>query len=197
MRRAQRGRSGFTLVEMMLVAGIFGIVGYALMGAVEMGHDSSSQVIGKTRSSSELRGSAGDLSNDLSMANNASVVVNTLPDGNQEVELMQPVGNGPTPAWGVEDPKLGSNPGWKLRFTVAGVQQPGGLDRQLVRQVVDDTGQVRAARILAHGLSGGAGQPPGFTCAWTGSVWVVTVRKRPSQSSHQGEEMSVHVRSRN
>lgn len=188
-------RSGFTVLELAMVMSIFAVIGYAIVGAVDMGNRSSRQVLTQAAANADLRESALWLSDELSMAQAAGIVVTDLPDGNQQLDFQAPIRVGNVLTWGVDEPRLGVNPDWWLRYTVLAVNGGQGVQRQLVRQVVDDLGQVRQTRVVASGLTDEPGEQ-GFSCALVGNVWVIGIST--AQGTHGGErETEFHVRVRN
>lgn len=190
-------RRGFTVVELAMVMAVFTVIGYALVEAVNMGNDSSRQVIGKASTNADLRRSASSLTDELVMAEASGIEVVELKDGNHQLNFMEPISVGAVHDWGVDDPMLGTNAGWNLRYTVETVVQNGAVERRLLRQVVDDGGQVRGSRVVAEGLRSGQAGDPGFSCILAGDVWIVTIRTEQDAWYDGGKEMSFHVRVRN
>ena len=197
MRAEHAARGGFTLLEMMIGVAIFSVVGLALMEAVRMGHDSSTQVILKASSNSELRRSSAAMTDELAMTSAATITVTDLPDGNHQLDFQEPIAVGGVTTWGVDEPMLGVNNDWFIRYTVEAFNLGGALSRRLVRQVIDDTGAVRNTRIVAEGLRDGNAGTPGFSCAQVGEMWVMSIRTEQGHSDSQGKEMVFHVRARN
>ena len=186
-------RAGLTLIELVIAAAIFSVVGYGLAGAVRMGHRSQTMVFEGASANADLRSSAVQLVDELSLASDTSIVVTQLPDGNDQVAFMLPIENGGALDWGVSNYLQGTHVDWTVRYTV----QTSALQRQLVRQIVDDAGQVRAQTIVADGLRPGTAVPPGFGVVRSGAMWVLSIATVGNTSDVHGEEVIFHVKTRN
>lgn len=193
---APRSSSGFTLIETMIALSVFVVIGYALVGAVGMGQSSSRQVISKAGSNAQLRKASLSFTDELVMANGATMTVTDLPDGNHQVDFMLPITVGNVQVWGVDEPMIGPNVGWMIRYTVEAQNGPEGVVNRLLRQVIDDAQVVQSTKVVAEGLRAGVAQP-GFSCVQTGDVWVTTIRTEGDEASSHGKEMEFHVRIRN
>ena len=189
--------AGFTLLETIVAVSVFVVVGYSLFGAVGMGHRSQSLVMQGAESNRQLRASRTVLMDELSTSSDANIVVVTLPDGNHQVDFMLPIEVAGNPTWGVSDRVLGTNENWRVRYTVQTIGAGQGLNRQLVRQVIDATGNVMDSDVVAEGLADGQQFPRGFSMVQTGDVWDISITTAGHAAAAHGEEVDFHVRTRN
>jgi prepilin-type N-terminal cleavage/methylation domain-containing protein len=203
MRRAAR-RSGFTLLEMIVSVAIFTVLTFTLASAVKMAHGSHRAVMDAVAENSSLRRSRDNLLGELKAANGASIAVSAQPDGNDQLTLQLPIEVEGNPVWGVAETKLSSDPaeqvkeGWTVRYTVIAAAMGGGaVDRQLVRQVVDDKGDVQVQVVIAKGLRSGANVPRGFSVVAAGDLWEVSLAFESSTDGGVGKGGVFHVRTRN
>ena len=189
--------AGFTLFETIVAISVFSVIGYSLVGAVGMGSRSQSLVMSGAESNRLLRASRTVLMDEMSMCSDADIAVATLADGNHQVDFMLPIVVLGNPTWGVSDPKLGTNENWRVRYTVQTVGVGPGLNRQLVRQIIDDLGNVMDADPIAQGLRDGAQVPRGLSVVQTGDVWDISITTAGHEAAAHGEEANFHVRTRN
>lgn len=202
--RPRAHRSGFTLVEVLVALTLFSVLGYAVLLALGVGRSSSGAVEDLADESHSVRVASSALQDDLRATNVAHVAIDTLADGNHAVRLQVALDAGGTVAWGVHERALGATAaaqdraGWFVRYTVVDAAAGGGAtEKQLVRQVVDDTGAVRAARTLVRGLRPGASAPRGFGLVRQGGVWEVTLSTVSLHAGQPGMRVVFHAQSRN
>ena len=127
-----------------------------------------------------------------------------LPGLNHELTFSVPILDGGAPAWGVYDTSLGTDPAqqnradWSFRYTVREVPAGGGaVDRQLVRQILDDADVGQRETVVLTGLRSGAVVPPGFTVVPTGDIWEITISTESDGGASGGRRMVFHVNTRN
>jgi hypothetical protein len=163
---------------------------FAAHSMVAVGRKSNEFVNGEHRVVSAIRNSAEVFAGDLRRAAASRVTIATLPDQNHAVTLQMPLGmSGGSPLWGVHDPSLGATEatrmraGWFVRYTVVPVTARDGVDRQLRRQLVTDTGVVARQWAIAHFLQRGSGATPGFRLTLSGSMYHVAIFAAPSKSA--------------
>jgi hypothetical protein len=197
-------RAGFTLLETMIAAGIFTVVGYSVAQAVRMGNHSQTTVMQVAAGDRSLRAATSSLVDDIRTSADAQINVMTLADGNNQVRYMIPITVAGVPSWGVYDPTLGTDPasqnraGWSIQYTVRTViGTNGGPDKQLVRQILDDTLAVRKEKVIIDWVRTGVAVPPGFKVAKVGSVWQITLSTLGSSASTTGISTVFDVHTRN
>ncbi|MCE9594728.1 MAG: hypothetical protein K8S98_11095 [Planctomycetes bacterium] len=200
--RARRG--GYTLIETAAAVAVFMVVWYSLGLALKMGNESQRAVSRIAEESRALRKSISELTDELRTSTDSSVVTATLADGNDSVSFMVPIDVAGVADWGVYDKRLGplpadrNRPDWRIRYTVASVDVGAGvIEKQLVREVVDDLGAVRRQDTLARGLRPGVGAQPGFRVTKNGAVWELTLSTVGTAGVSKGEHEVFHVRTRN
>jgi prepilin-type N-terminal cleavage/methylation domain-containing protein len=196
--------AGFTLLEMSIALSIFAVVGYGLAVAVDVSRDSQITVIRRVDENRTLRTSVATLVDELRVSADAQVTVAALPDGNSRLRFMVPVAVGGASTWGVFDRRLGADAasqnraGWTLQYTVRdGVGVDGRLNRQLVRQVLDDAFEVQREDVIADGLRSGNDAPPGFRVAMNGDVWEITFSTVGQRTGEAEITEQFHVHPRN
>jgi len=197
-------RSGFTLLEMMISLTILAFLGYCLLIAVDVGHDSQQTVQRITAEERAMRRSTTSLVDELRASRDASITITPLADGNHQVRFQMPIEVAGVPDWGVFDRTLGPDEatqnrvGWSLRYTVRIVPDGnGGVDRQLVRQILDAAQAVQRERVVATGLLSGGDVPPGFTMVRQGDIWELTLSTEGHLGGAGGTRAIFHVRTRN
>ena len=197
-------RSGFTLLEMVVAMTIATVVTYTLAGAVSMAHRSHKAVMQGVAENSFRRSSSKKLIKDMKSANRSSVVVGALPDGNAELTFRLPIYVDGDPAWGVFDPKISndvdkqSKEDWSVKYTVKPVAlEGGGIERQLVRQVIDDQGDLKFEVVVASGLRSGTDTPRGFEVVAAGKMWEITLAFESEVADGDGGDSVFHVGTRN
>lgn len=202
-KRPARHRAGHTVLELTIATAIFSVVGYALVGAVEMGHNSQHTVLQVAASGEDIREAKDTLVAEMKIAGDSTVVVTTLADGNHELEFQHPVEVGGSLSWGVFDPKYGPDPadqnkeGWQIQYTVESLQQGGETNRRLVRRILDETSEVQEQRVIIDGLLDGASATPGFSVVQVGDMWVVRITTVGACQSGGAQGVQFHVNLRN
>lgn len=197
--RERSRRAGFTLVEVTISSGIFLVIAYALAGAVDMGTGSTRTVMEITSQNAELRTSARSMVDELKTTTENQLSVAVLADGNHQVDFRVPILDGADFDWGAFDRSWGPNAAdqnqldWMLRYTVVQV----GDERDLVRQVLDEAGDVQEQETLATGLRRGDGANPGFQLNQVGDMWQLTVTTEGKTEGSLGRRTDVHLRLRN
>jgi prepilin-type N-terminal cleavage/methylation domain-containing protein len=183
-QRARRS-AGFTLLEMIVALTIFSVIGYTLTMAVDSAGSSHAEMLRTSTASKALRAASDGLIDELRTTGDARITVTALGDGNHELTFLQPIQVGGALAWGV-----GDNADWSIRYTVDPlVAADGTLDRQLVRQVLDDLGAVQSSEVVVHGLKDGLAAPAGFSVVQNGALWQVTI----TQADHSSDGMAQGV----
>ena len=202
--QARASTGGFTLLESMISAVIFVIVGYTLASAFTLGTGTQRTVTRIARTNSSLRESSGILRDELRATGEAQLTVTPLPGGNHQVDLRVPIDVAGVATWGVHDRHLGPTPdlqnqaGWTVRYTVLDLPDgAGGVDRQLVRQLLDVAGDIQRQTAIARGLRSGAAVPQGFSVTQIGGIWEVRIATQGEAQGAAGRETSFHVRTRN
>lgn len=198
------GRSGFTLLESMVSLSIFAVVGYSLAVVVDVGNDSQRSVIRVATEDRSLREASTLLIDELRSSTDSTITVATLGDGNSQLQFRMPIEVGSALSWGVYDKSLGATyadqnkADWSLRYTVRNAPNSGGVvNRQLVRQILDEQQVVQKETVVAEGLRSGTVTPAGFRVVQTGDVWDVTVSTVGEIATKVGMEAGFHVQTRN
>jgi prepilin-type N-terminal cleavage/methylation domain-containing protein len=192
--------SGFTLIETTVALTIFAALGYTLSVVVALGKHSQTTITGLTTEDRSLRQATTDLIDDLRNGSDANITVTVLPDGNHQVVFMEPIDLGGVASWGVYDRTVNPNPmpNWQVRYTVNDQPLGNGLiDKQLVRQVLDDTGVLKKQTVLVDNLMLGTQVPPGFQMVKTGAVWQITLSTQGKVEGKSGIREVFHVQTRN
>ncbi len=152
----------------------------------------------------ELRAATMTLMKELRMSADATIATFALPDGNTRLTFQMPMDDAGTAAWGVFDRTLGSTwalqnrVNWNLRYTVRDVVSlSGAVNKQLVRQILDDGGNVQREKVMAQGLRPGGVAPAGFRVAQVGDVWEVTLSTTGRSEGQAGIRTVFHVQTRN
>lgn len=201
--RVRATRAGFTLLETMISLTIFAVIGYSLAVVVDLGNDSQRSVLRVAAEDRSLRESTSFLTDELRSSTDSSIAVTTLGDGNSQVTFRMPVEVGGALSWGVYDKSLGATyadqnkANWSLRYTVRNVVTAGVTNKQLVRQILDDSQVVQKELVVAEGLRAGNLTPPGFRIVQTGDVWQVTVSTVGEYANKVGMKAEFHVQTRN
>ena len=202
VRSAPNG--GFTLLEMMISVSIFAALGYALLTAVDIAHDSDVTVMRIASEDRSTRTSTTSLLDELRSTSDANITVATLADGNHRVRFTMPVEVAGVLGWGVFDRSLGHTPddqnkvGWSLQYTVRSVTGTDGKPtRELVRQILDTAGTLHSESVVARGLRSGTQTPAGFKMVPSGDLWEITLSTN-STADHSAILRTVfHVKTRN
>jgi len=198
-RRARR--RGFTLLETTVSLGVFLVLSYALVVTLDMANDSQSAVSVRSSQVRAARTAQHTFADELRQADSDDVVIETLADGNHQVSLRQPIVVGGAAVWGVFDHSLGATDedrtrqDWRVRFTVVETAENGALVRRLVRQIVDEDGEIHRQLTLRSGLLSGAGARPGFQVTRVGDVWRVQITaEQHGSNATQVEDFHVGMR---
>ena len=201
--RAGARDSGYTLLEMAISVTIFAIVGFGLVRAVDMGKGSQRAVAERVEANAQMRSVRSLIAEDLSLSDDDNISVEVLPDGNDQLSVMQPIVSGGDLTWGVFDMSLGdtdedrNREDWKIRYTVDSVVAAWGTNRRLLRQIVDDLDVVQQSEVVLEGLRHGAGDPRGFSIAKSGDMWDVQITMSGESHGAHTQGVSFHVRTRN
>jgi len=141
---------------------------------------------------------------ELRMSSDATITTAALPDGNTRLTFQMPMDNAGAAAWGVFDRNLGSTwalqnrVNWSVRYTVRdAVGANGAVNKQLLRQILDDLGVVQREKVMAQGLRPGGAAPAGFRVAQVGDVWEVTLSTTGRSEGQAGIRTVFHVQTRN
>lgn len=203
-RRTGKRSAGFTLLESSVALSIFAVVGYGLAVAVDVSKDSQETVLRGVDENRTLRTAVKSLVDEMRVSADAQVSVTALQDGNSRVRFMVPIVVAGAPAWGVYDRRIGSDfvsqnqAGWFVQYTVRNaVGVDGGVDRELVRQVLDGALEVRREDVIADGLRSGNDVPPGFRVAMNGDLWEITLSTVGDRAGQAGMTQVFHVHTRN
>jgi hypothetical protein len=197
-------RSGLTLIESMVGVSLFAVIGYALSVAVSVGNHSQRMVLNMASEDRSLRAATMTLMKELRTTADSTIAVAALPDNNSRLTFQMPIDVAGAASWGVFDRTLGpdaatqNRANWSLRWTVRDVVGANGtVNKQLVRQILDDTFTVRKEKVMAQGLRSGAVAPAGFHVAQQGDVWEVTLSTTGQVEGQAGIRTVFHVSTRN
>ena len=196
----RRSRAGFTILEILLAAGVLTIVGLTVSQGLIVANDSHEAVTRGTARNGSMREASAVLRSELK-ASRESLITLTKADTGQAVLTFQvPIDAGGTDDWGAYDRRLGNastdwnRSGWSLRYQVQDDQQGTPA---LVRQVLDLSGSVQFEETLVTGLRGGDHPDgAGFEVDQTGDVWLITISHQ-EQSGNSKRSETIHVRTRN
>ncbi len=204
LRARSAATAGFTLVEMMVALGVFGLLGYSLTITADVGSDSQRTVMSVVAEDRALRSTLTSAVEELRASRDDTISVTTLADGNHQLRFMQPIEVGGSAVWGVHEFALGPDAvsqdraGWSLQYTVhARPQSDGSVVRELVREILDDALVVQRSRVIVSRLRGGGGDPPGFHVVHQGEVWVLTLSTEGRAEGTTGMKAVFHVQTRN
>lgn len=203
IRRNLRGKAsqrGFTLLEVMIAAAILSVVGLGLTQGLQLANQTNDTVQDRSDQNRELRKAVELLRAELKSTRSDLLNIVADGDGNHQVSLQVPVDGLGATSWGAYDRKLGSTPAeqqredWIIRY-LALPDADGGRD--LVRQVIDDTGAIRLQETLVRGLlDPNDPDGPSFLVQATGEVW--ETRLATKHGAADGSRIdSFHVRLRN
>lgn len=203
LSRDRSRRGGFTLLETVIALVIFSVLGYALGVAAQVGNHSQQEVTRRSKENRELRSGTLSLAKELRSSQDSSISITVLADGNHSLRFMQPIDDAGTASWGVFDRHLGDTPAlqnranWVVQYTVRDVMVDGANQKQLVRQILDDTFVVQREQLIATGLRSGDVVPPGFRVAQAGAVWEITMSTNGPLDGNLGKSVVMHVQTRN
>lgn len=195
----RRARSGFTVVEVAISLGVFGVIGYGLIVVTGASHDSQAELVRVASDNRCLRDSSRLLFEELHNCSEDVMEVQEAGDGNCELTLQHSLVTDAGLAWGVFDATRPAGeqelPGWSVRYLV--VEQPlvgGGTSLQLRRQLLDDAGQIQEAQVVLDGLSQEQGEDAGFRVQKVGAVWQVNIRREGHGQAARDNGLEFHVR---
>jgi len=149
---------GFTFVEVMVVMGIFGLITAAIYGALATANRSWLIGEGLINAQQSPRFALENMLREMRLASSANVVDNrtvrfSIPfdaDGDGFLDVI----TGTTSLiYGAEDPQdydsdgVYWEEGWQIEYQI------DALNHQIIRQVLDDTGNVRTQRILVRDIN--------------------------------------------
>lgn len=192
--------NGFTLIEVILAVGIFGVIGVGLTQGVHIAETTHQSVSTESSSNRKIRDGIGLLREEFKTCQESSIAINQEFNGNDQLVFQVPVDSNPGTGWGVYDRKLGSTPaewnrvGWKICYVVQNNAQGTPC---LLRQVLDGGGALqRETQIISNVLVDGHDDAPGFTVLATGDVWEVTL-KTLTGDGHSTRTETFQVQTRN
>lgn len=198
-RVASRVRAGFTLIEVLASLTILMAVFYGLSRAVDLAKGAEDTVSGLAQQNRQMRELSRGLSEELSQTTEDELGVTTLADGNHELTFRQPMLLDGELTWGVETAVRGRSvqtfamQDWSLRYTV---QQAADGGKALVRQVLDDEGELYEQETVVASLLDERGQQ-GFSVEKAGDIWRVAFTAVDEAGDDSGKETVIHVRIRN
>lgn len=194
-----RRNAGFSLLEVTLASSIFMIIGYVFASAITMGTSSQRLVMQSAEDSESLREATSALRSELKITNDDMVGVTALAGGNHQLAFQVPIELGGAVLWGAEHEDIGPDPieGWQVCYTVNEEVVGGETERTLVRQILDDEGNVQVEEAVVSGLGSGAEDPAGFQVQKSGDMWVVTLSLEGQMEGVRGRSSEFHVKTRN
>ncbi|MFT7670479.1 MAG: type II secretory pathway pseudopilin PulG [Planctomycetota bacterium] len=194
--------SGFTILEMVVAATIFGGLSYVLLIATKMGTDSQRTVTEAVARSKKLRAVSDSLANEL-VTTTADLMTMTVEAGGcTELSFMAPITLAGLETWGVHDRMYGPDDDdqnkvdWRIRYTVKDLGDAGHLSRTLVRQILNAADEVQEEEAVIDDLTTGV-NPPAFVVEQSGAMWEITITKAGNDPNDAGEETTFYVRTRN
>jgi len=202
-RSTGKRSSGFTLLEMVVALTLFSVIGYTLMSAVRMAHQSHRAVVASTIENGNRRKACTRLIEELASANSASIQVVTGAGVNDSITFQMPITVAGVKEWGAKEESLSSIPeeqsvaGWSIRYVVFDLPWNGGVRSSLVRQVLDDLDVVRVQDSVVDGLRSGVLNPKGFSVEQVGVMWEVTLTTMGNADNSEGRSTVFHVKTRN
>lgn len=191
-------RAGFTMLEMMISLGVFGVVGYGVAVAIKSGGTMQGTVTRVSNDDREMRGASLSLLDELQCSSDSRITAEAQLDGSTLLRFQQPVEDAGGATWGVYDPTIGASEadhnrtGWYLRYFVRTVDGR----RQLVRQELDAALAVQREKVVTEGLRAGNATPPGFQVQKSGSIWQITL-STDGAHGEEGIRTVFHVKTRN
>jgi type II secretory pathway pseudopilin PulG len=202
--RSARARRAFTLLESTIGVAVFSVIGYGLAVVVKISKSSETAVREISTQSREIRDSTRRMVDELKTCRDASIVIDTLADGNHQVRFMVPIEVAGAATWGIYDTALGSDPavntrvGWSVRYTVRAADAAnGGVTYQLVRQLLDTTLTVQRQTVIVDNIRSGDVGRPGFRMVRSGAMWEITLSTSEDGHSNDSRQEIFHVLTRN
>ncbi len=198
---AARPRAAFTMIEVVIAAAIFSVIGIILLGATNMAFSSERTISQAASQNDELRNGAGSLRDELRSAQAETIAIDVLGDNNHQVTFQQPIVIGGVVSLGAVCQMAGDvtlndeqfKDDWSYRYTV--INNADG--RQLVRQILDNGDVVQKQEVLIEDLRSGDDDPPGFTMVEAGDMWEITVTTNGQSQGSIGRRTVIHVNARN
>ena len=203
IHRRSSASSGFTLLEMTVALSLFSVLGYTLMSAVWMAHQSHQAVMTSTVENVNRRKTSARLIDEFASANSNTLTVDSAVGTNDSVTFQLPVTVAGAAVWGIKEQSLSSVPanqsvaGWSIRYTVVQLPWNGAQRRSLVRQVIDGVGVVQVQDAVVDGLRSGALNPKGFSVEQAGDLWELTITTEGNAEGSGGRSTVFHVKTRN
>ena len=193
-------RRGFTILEVMISVTALTVVSVGMNQGLKIASDSHRSVSSGARDNQSLRDSVSVLREELKSSRDDLITVLADNEGNTILTFQVPVEVLGEPLWGAYERGLGalgeqwSQPDWSHRYQVqVGVHG----DRELLRQLLDEVGEVRYEEILVGDLRAGNDPlSPGFKVESVGDVWVATLATK-REVGHGNRTETLHVRTRN
>lgn len=208
----QGRRAGLSALEAVISVAAFSVIGYGLVAVMDFGRRSQETVGAIAVNNERRQESTAQLARELGATSDARIQVQQLADGNSQLTFQMPIEVGGVLAWGVEDRRLGLDPqdqvqpDWSIRYTVeseAGALIAGALadaavlaQRRLVRQVLNEAGEVVRTDPVVDELSSGAAKP-GFRVERVGDVWELRIATMTADQDTPCLDTVIHVVTRN
>lgn len=203
--RLATGTAGLSLLELVIALSIFTTLGLSLYTVVDSAKRSHQAVTHGVAENEKLRSSVSSLADELKSTSTGLMTIVELADGNDQITFQMPIEVAGEPVWGVEERELGESAeewvreNWFVRYTVE-PQQPdatGYVNRVLLRQVLDDAGDVQLEQTISEGLNTGTATNPGFTVTQVGDMWEVCFSTDGHATNTSGRKAVFHVATRN
>lgn len=198
------GTAGFSLLELVIALSIFTTLGLSLFTVVDSAKRSHRAVTDGVAENEKLRSAVTGLADELKSTSTALMTITELADGNHEVTFQMPIEVAGVPLWGVEERELGETAedwvraDWFVRYTVEPTPDATGyVNRVLLRQVMDEAGDVQLEQTVAENLNPGTAADPGFTVTQVGDMWEVCFSTDGHTTNTNGRKAVFHVATRN
>lgn len=201
--RASR-EAGLSLLEIVIALSIFTTLGLSLYTVVDSARRSHRAVTDGIAENEKLRKAVSGFADELKSTSAALMTITPLADQNDEVTFQLPIEVGGVPVWGVEERAFGGpaenwvRADWSVRYTVEPRPDATGyVNRVLLRQILDDAGDVQLEETVAEGLNPGTAANPGFTVTQAGDMWEVCFSTDGHATDTNGRKAVFHVATRN
>ncbi|MDA1263957.1 MAG: type II secretion system protein [Planctomycetota bacterium] len=195
MRRPRNAQGGFTLLELTIAGSVFALIALALKDTVLLADRAQDAVVSRAEEHDDLRDVCRQLADELKGCQSSGMGIITLGNGCHEITFQEPIVVAGDDRWGIDEPGLDDNgeprEDWSLRYTVI---DAGG--RRLMRQVLDDKGDIQRSEVLLEALSEDAATP-GFTLVPAGDIWQLSLALAGSHGLNHGKQLSFQFRARN